>query len=166
MVRFVLSTCTPLIFPFLGLIGHLKNHFLPMYRLFTVLKNRKEPPTEEEILIASGKKVLDPATAVDYLRQLEHAPNTIVDAFNQQIQKAAVRASSCPTCYSSDLLYARVNGTRRCLRNSLPNGWLSVISHLKKWIDLNSSAFSSQKISDLGSPALQTGDRNRAPNKT
>jgi hypothetical protein len=87
----------------LGLTGHLKNHFLPMYRLFTVLKNRKEPPTEEEILIASGKKVLDPATATDYLRQLENASNTIVDVFNHQIQKAAVRSGSFPICYSSDL---------------------------------------------------------------
>lgn len=61
-----------------------------MYWLYSVLKNRSEPPTEDERLIASGKKMLDPATAAEYLVQLEKASNTLVDAFNQQAQKTAV----------------------------------------------------------------------------
>ena len=61
-----------------------------MYRLFAVLKNRAEPPMEDELLIATGKKILDPTITANYLVQLEKASNTIVESFNQQIQKAGV----------------------------------------------------------------------------
>ena len=34
-----------------------------MYWLYLVLKGHKEPPTDDEIAIALGKKTLDPAKA-------------------------------------------------------------------------------------------------------
>jgi hypothetical protein len=73
----------------IGLIGHLKTNFPAMHRLYLVLKDRAEPPTEEEVLFASAKKILNHAKASEYLLQLEKASNTILDAF---CQKTTVRA--------------------------------------------------------------------------
>jgi hypothetical protein len=78
---------------FLGLIGHLKNHFPAMYRLYLLLKDRVEPPTDEEKAIAAGLKSLDAATAAEYLKHLEKASTNIVNLFNQQHQQAAVGQS-------------------------------------------------------------------------
>ena len=58
-----------------------------MYRLYILLKDRDEPPTPDEIAIASGHKVLDPATAAAYLDQLEKASTTIVDIFHCQAEE-------------------------------------------------------------------------------
>jgi len=73
-----------------GLINHLKVHFPPMHRLYLVLKDRKESPTDDEISVAAGRKVLDPAVAADYLLQLEKASTNLVNIFKQQTQRAAV----------------------------------------------------------------------------
>jgi hypothetical protein len=73
-----------------GLIGHLKTHCPAMYRLFLLLKGRKEPPTDEEKAIAAGEMVLDPTKATEYLVQLDKASTSIVDIFTQQHQHAAV----------------------------------------------------------------------------
>jgi hypothetical protein len=40
--------------------------------------------------MAKGQKALDPATAADYLIQLERASSNIVQMFAQQSQRAAV----------------------------------------------------------------------------
>jgi hypothetical protein len=61
-----------------------------MYWLFLLLKDRIEPPNEEEKAIAAGRKSLDAATAAEYLKQLEKASTNIVDLFNQQNWQAAV----------------------------------------------------------------------------
>ncbi|KAG1841278.1 hypothetical protein F4604DRAFT_1939544 [Suillus subluteus] len=70
-----------------GLIGHLKTHFPPMYRLYLILKSRGTPPTEDELKMAQGEKVLDPDAAAAYLTQLEQASANLVDAFNKQVNK-------------------------------------------------------------------------------
>jgi hypothetical protein len=59
-----------------------------MYQLYLILKSRRTPPTEDELKIAQGKKVLDPDTAAAYLTQLEQASANLVDAFNKQVNKA------------------------------------------------------------------------------
>ena len=74
----------------IGLVSHLKMHFPAMYRLYEVLKGRSTPPTDEELLIAAGKKVLDPKAASEFLQKLENASNTIIQAFNQQNLKDVV----------------------------------------------------------------------------
>jgi hypothetical protein len=71
-----------------GLIGHPKTHFPPMYRLYLLLKSCGTPPTDNKLRIVQGEKVLDPATAVQYLAQLKQASVNIVDAFNKQVTKA------------------------------------------------------------------------------
>jgi hypothetical protein len=58
-----------------------------MYRLYILLKDRKEPPTPDEIAIASGRKALDPEKAATYLNQLEKASTTIVDLFHRQAEE-------------------------------------------------------------------------------
>jgi hypothetical protein len=64
-----------------------------MFHLYLHLKLRAEPPTEKEVVIASGKKILDPTKATEYLLKLERSSSNIIDAFNDQNQWAAV--SSC-----------------------------------------------------------------------
>jgi hypothetical protein len=76
--------------PFIGLINHLKVHFPAMYRLFLLLKDRNEPPTEDEIAIGAGKKVLDPTAANEYLVQLEKSSSKLIDALHQQNERTAV----------------------------------------------------------------------------
>lgn len=73
-----------------GLIGHLKNNFPAMHRLFQLLKDRTEPPNEDEKAIAAGRKSLDSTTAAEYLKQLENASTNIVDLFNRQHRQTAV----------------------------------------------------------------------------
>ena len=70
--------------PSAGLISHLKVHFPAMYQLFLLLKDWKEPATEDEIAIAAGKKVLDPAMAAGYLAQLQRSSSNLVDVLHQQ----------------------------------------------------------------------------------
>ena len=79
----------------LGLIGHLKNHFPAMHRLYLLLKDCAEPPTEEEKAIATTHKSLNPTTAAEYLKKLEKASVNIVNLFNQQHQQMAVSFFPC-----------------------------------------------------------------------
>ncbi|KAF8234452.1 hypothetical protein L208DRAFT_1261840 [Tricholoma matsutake] len=67
---------------------HLK-HFPTMYQLYCELKDQTEPPTDEEIVFASGKKVLDPKSDVEYLQKLEVATENIQKAFAMQEANAA-----------------------------------------------------------------------------
>ncbi|KAG2040827.1 hypothetical protein BDR03DRAFT_857266, partial [Suillus americanus] len=71
-----------------GLIWHLKTHFLPMYQLYLILKSCGTSPTEDELKMARGEKVLDPDAAAAYLTQLEQASANLVNAFNKQVNKA------------------------------------------------------------------------------
>lgn len=61
-----------------------------MYRLYLILKDRSEPPTEEEKAVAAGRQTLDPTKAAEYLEQLQRASTGIVEAFKNQHQNAAV----------------------------------------------------------------------------
>ncbi|KAM6503723.1 hypothetical protein JOM56_000666 [Amanita muscaria] len=49
----------------------------------------EEPPTPDEIAIASGKRALDPKSEADYLRKLEDATENIQKAFAAQEAQAA-----------------------------------------------------------------------------
>jgi hypothetical protein len=61
-----------------------------MYQLYKLLKGRSTLPTDEELLIAARKKVLNPKATSEYLQKLENTSNTIVQAFNQQNLKNAI----------------------------------------------------------------------------
>ncbi len=73
-----------------ALVNHLKHHFPAMHCLYTILHECKESPTEEEIEIANGTKVLDVKSAMNYLKKLELASENIVQAFQWQTVQAAV----------------------------------------------------------------------------
>lgn len=70
-----------------GLIGHIKTHFPPMYRLYLILKSCGTPPTEDKLKMAQGEKVLDSAAAA-YVTQLEQTSANLVNAFSKQVNKA------------------------------------------------------------------------------
>ena len=63
-----------------------------MFRLYCILKDRAEPPTPEEVEIASGKQVLDGKSESEYIRKLEASAENIRKAFAAQESQAAV----CP----------------------------------------------------------------------
>jgi hypothetical protein len=73
------------------MVNNLKACSPQMYRLFSVLKDRKgEPITQEEIDIASGKKTLNPGQAKIYFTNLEVASENLRAAFEKQAANAAV----------------------------------------------------------------------------
>jgi hypothetical protein len=55
-----------------------------MYHLYVILKDREEPPTPDEIAIASGKKQLDGHAEAKYLKKLEKTSENIKKAFEDQ----------------------------------------------------------------------------------
>jgi hypothetical protein len=61
-----------------------------MYQLYYMLKDREDPPTPDEIAIASGKKQLDGRAEAEYLKKLEKASENIKKAFEDQHARAAV----------------------------------------------------------------------------
>ena len=70
-----------------GLVGHLKTHFLAMYRLYNILKAHTDPSTDEELAIMLGEKVLDVEAADTYLGQVEVASVNLLFMFAKQLQE-------------------------------------------------------------------------------
>ena len=68
-----------------------------MYRLYELLKVRSDPPTQDELDMASGKKKLDGPAAHAYVSQLEKASENIIEALQRQAAQAA--ASSLASIY-------------------------------------------------------------------
>ena len=52
-----------------------------MYQLYCILKDRDEPPTPEEIDIASARRQLDEKTEAEYLQKLAKSSENIKKAF-------------------------------------------------------------------------------------
>ena len=73
-----------------GLVGHLKRHFPAMHRLYMVLKYHTEPPTDDELAMASAEKVLDTEVANAYLGQVEVASENLLSMFAKQSQENKV----------------------------------------------------------------------------
>ncbi|KIL63847.1 hypothetical protein M378DRAFT_50048, partial [Amanita muscaria Koide BX008] len=71
-----------------GLVGHLKNHFPAMYQLYEVLKARPEPPTAEELDIATARLKLDTSAAGEYVSKLKRASSNIMEALQRQAARA------------------------------------------------------------------------------
>lgn len=75
----------------LVLVNNLRVHVKPMYRLYCILKEREEPPTLEDVAIASGKKKLDATTEAEYLKKFENTSGNIRKAFEDQQARSHVR---------------------------------------------------------------------------
>lgn len=74
----------------LGLVGHLKTHFPFMYQLLCILNNSDQPPTEDEIAVAEGCKMMDPKAASEWLNKLEKLTSNLTHMFKQQVNQATV----------------------------------------------------------------------------
>ncbi|KAF8477846.1 hypothetical protein DFH94DRAFT_694662 [Russula ochroleuca] len=68
----------------LVLVNYLHVHVKPMYQLYCILKDRDEPPTPDEIDVASAKRQLDATAKAEYLQKLEKSSQTIRKAFQDQ----------------------------------------------------------------------------------
>ncbi|KAF8799838.1 hypothetical protein BYT27DRAFT_7020224, partial [Phlegmacium glaucopus] len=74
-----------------SMVTNLKSCSPNMYQLFTVLKGcpADHAITQEEIELASGKKVLDAGKAKEYFHNLELSQENIQAAFNRQATNTA-----------------------------------------------------------------------------
>jgi hypothetical protein len=90
MVRFV-SFLLPFTYKTQSvLVNNLRVHVKAMFQLYSVLKDRDQPPTLEEIEIASGKRKLDDKAEAEYLQKLEKSSQNIKKAFQDQQARAIV----------------------------------------------------------------------------
>ncbi|KAF8804688.1 hypothetical protein BYT27DRAFT_7300619 [Phlegmacium glaucopus] len=71
------------------LVNNLHVHVKLMYQLYCILKDCDEPPTPDEIDIASGKRELDGHAEAEYLKKLNKASENIKKAFKDQKAWAA-----------------------------------------------------------------------------
>jgi len=86
-----------------------------MYRLYVAMKERSSDEiTEDEIAVASGKKILDPGALSEFLQKLESASMTIQKAFEKQVKTAAV--SPFIFRFITKLISQRVLGIRITLK--------------------------------------------------
>lgn len=76
------------------MIANLKNASPGMHHLYEALKTRPTAITEEEVAIASGQKVLSQAKMFELVGKLKMSNQTIRQAFERQIEAAAVRPDS------------------------------------------------------------------------
>ena len=72
------------------LVNNLRVHVKPMYHFYSILKDRDELPTLDEIDIASAKQKLDPKAEAEYLQKLESSSENIKKAFQDQQARAVV----------------------------------------------------------------------------
>jgi hypothetical protein len=72
------------------LVNNLRVHVKPMYQLYSILKDRDEPPTPDKINIASAKRQLDWKAEAEYLQKLEKLSENIKKAFQNQQAHAIV----------------------------------------------------------------------------
>jgi hypothetical protein len=72
----------------LVLVNNLRVHVKPMFRLYCILKDREDPPSTDEIAVASGMKKLDATMEAEYLKKLENTPGNIRKAFEDQQARA------------------------------------------------------------------------------
>ncbi len=72
------------------LVNNLRVHIKPMYQLYSILKDRDEPLTPDEIDIASGKRQLDGKAKAEYLKRLNNSLENIKKVFQDQQARAIV----------------------------------------------------------------------------
>jgi len=75
----------------IGLVGNLRLASAPMYDLYLTMKDRSpDQITKEEILLASGQKVIDPGAVSEFISRMESTNGSIQRAFEKQLQDKAV----------------------------------------------------------------------------
>ena len=80
----------------IGLVGNLKTASPPMYNLYLTMKERlPDQITNEETLVASGKKVINPEAIPELISQVASVNGDIRCTFKKQVQFAAVSERLC-----------------------------------------------------------------------
>jgi len=80
----------------IGLVGNLKMASPPMYNLYLTMKEHlPDQITNEETLVASGKKVINPEAIPELISQVASVNGDIQRAFEKQVQFAAVSERLC-----------------------------------------------------------------------
>jgi hypothetical protein len=69
---------------FSALVNNLCVHIKPMYQIYCILKDQDEPPTPDEIAVASRKQQLDGKAKAKYLQKLKKLSENIKKAFQDQ----------------------------------------------------------------------------------
>ena len=110
----------------------------PMYNLYRILKDRDEPPTSDEIAMASGKKALDGRTEARHLKLLKTSTENIKKAFEDQKAHTAVSNQICSRI-TFCLFPNRDHGTKKTSSDSLSNGLSPVTSPSVKLNNLSLS---------------------------
>jgi hypothetical protein len=109
-----------------------------MYQLYCVLKDCEDPPTPEEIDIASSKKQLDGHAKAQYLKKLEKVSKNIKKAFEDQQAWVAISDYLFSMCVSHSVINM-AHGTSRSLRNISWNRSSHVINLLTRLKNLRLS---------------------------
>lgn len=73
----------------IGLVQHLRK-FPLQFRLYEVLKNRKQPPTAQEIEVAANRIPMTPESLSTFVRAQEKQSADIRDLFDKQKSKDKV----------------------------------------------------------------------------
>ena len=100
------------------LVNNLCINIKPMYSLYSILKDREEPPTVLEIAFASGKKKFNGVTEGEYLKKVISASDNIKKAFEDQQAQAGICEPLSSFIYWTDKVLDRDHGTRTNLKNS------------------------------------------------
>jgi hypothetical protein len=123
-----------------GLVGNLKSASSPMFRLYLAMKEHvPDNITQEEIMIASGRKVLDPGEASKFLDELESTNSNLLRAFEKQAETAAV----CEHLYTFMvmLMVLRAHGTRKSSKICWRSGLSQLISRSTLLMNQNSANY-------------------------
>ena len=86
--------------------------FPMMHWLWCVLKDCNEPPTPDEIAIASGIKVADPDLQAEWFKKLDNTSENIQKAFAAQEAQATVHFPPDSYLSSNVLLLYGVHGIK------------------------------------------------------
>jgi hypothetical protein len=98
-----------------GFVGNFKSASTLMFCLYLAMEEHaSDNITQEEIMIASGQKVLDPGEASKFLDELESMNGNIQHAFEKQAETAAVH--EYPYILMVMLMVLRAHGTRKSLK--------------------------------------------------
>ena len=92
-----------------------------------------QPPTADEIMLASGQKPFDSTAHALYVDKLEEHTANIKDAFAKQVAAAAVGSHFFRLQINIESKFLSYLGINPSLNNILSNGWLLAINHLMKW---------------------------------
>lgn len=90
MVNFPRSSSALLSYILTGLQTHLRKYFPVMHRLYLALSSSPDPPSKEQIDLASGVTTMDAAAAAKYLGKVQLATADIVKSMAAQARKTIV----------------------------------------------------------------------------